>query len=114
LAQDDIEQIWKVLENEPGTEVTVDLEHREVRCADIVAPMGIDDYTRWRLMEGLDDIGLTMRHVDAIADFETARPSHKPRTLACPGDTPGISLLSLCAAPGLPSVWITTAGPRAS
>src|SRR5690606_27166968 len=44
LAQDDIEQIWKVLENEPGTEVTVDLEHREVRCADIVAPMGIDDY----------------------------------------------------------------------
>ncbi|WP_298328843.1 3-isopropylmalate dehydratase small subunit [Haloactinopolyspora sp.] len=82
LAQDDIEQIWKVLENEPGTEVTVDLEHREVRCADIVAPMGIDDYTRWRLMEGLDDIGLTMRHVDAIADFETARPSHKPRTLA--------------------------------
>ena len=82
LAQGDIEQIWKVLENEPGTEVTVDLEHREVRCGDIVAPMRIDDYTRWRLMEGLDDIGLTMRHVDAIGDFETARPSHKPRTLA--------------------------------
>jgi 3-isopropylmalate/(R)-2-methylmalate dehydratase small subunit len=78
LAQDDIELIWKVLENAPGTEVTVDLAAREVRCADIVAPMQIDDYTRWRLMEGLDDIGLTLRHVDAIAEFERRRPAHKP------------------------------------
>lgn len=82
LSQDHIEAIWTVLENAPGTDVTVDLEQREVRCADIVAPMQIDDYTRWRLMEGLDDIGLTMRHVDQISDFEAARPSHKPRTLA--------------------------------
>ncbi|PSL05912.1 3-isopropylmalate dehydratase small subunit [Haloactinopolyspora alba] len=82
LAQDDIELIWKVLENAPGTEVTVDLEHRQVRCAEVVAPMQVDDYTRWRLMEGLDDIGLTMRHVDMISDFEAARPSHKPRTLS--------------------------------
>ncbi|WP_166351876.1 3-isopropylmalate dehydratase small subunit [Phytoactinopolyspora limicola] len=81
LAQDDIEQIWKVLENEPGTEVTVDLEQRQVRCADIVAPMEVDEYTRWRLMEGLDDIALTLRHTDDIDDFETSRPSHKPRTL---------------------------------
>ncbi|NEE03620.1 3-isopropylmalate dehydratase small subunit [Phytoactinopolyspora halotolerans] len=81
LSQDDIELIWKVLENEPGTEVTVDLEQREVRCADIVAPMSVDDYTRWRLMEGLDDIGLTYRHIDAIGDYEASRPSHKPRTL---------------------------------
>ena len=81
LSQDDIEQIWEVLENAPGTEVTVDLVAREVRCADIVAPMQIDDYTRWRLMEGLDDIGLTLRHVDAIDEFERHRPSHKPATV---------------------------------
>jgi 3-isopropylmalate/(R)-2-methylmalate dehydratase small subunit len=81
LAQHDIEQIWQVLENAPGTEVTVDLVAREVRCADVVAPMQVDDYTRWRLMEGLDDIGLTLRHVDAIDEFERHRPSHKPVTV---------------------------------
>jgi 3-isopropylmalate/(R)-2-methylmalate dehydratase small subunit len=53
-----------------------------VRCDGIVAPMDVDDYTRWRLMEGLDDIALTLRHTDAIDDFEASRPSHKPRTLA--------------------------------
>jgi 3-isopropylmalate/(R)-2-methylmalate dehydratase small subunit len=78
LSQDDIELIWKVLENVPGTTVTVDLVGREVRCADIVAPMSVDDYTRWRLLEGLDDISLTLRHSDAIAEFEGGRPSHKP------------------------------------
>jgi len=69
-----------VLDNEPGTEVTVDLRAREVRCVDIVAPMQVDDYTRWRLMEGLDDIGLSLRHVAEIEAFETARPSYLPRT----------------------------------
>jgi 3-isopropylmalate/(R)-2-methylmalate dehydratase small subunit len=82
LSQDDIEQIWKVLENNPGAEVTVDLEQRQVLCDGIVAAMDVDDYTRWRLMEGLDDIALTLRHTDAIDDFEASRPSHKPRTLA--------------------------------
>lgn len=81
LAQRDIELIWKVLENAPGTQVTVDLAAREVRCENIVAPMEVDDYTRWRLMEGLDDIGLTLRHADAVSDFEALRPAHKPRTL---------------------------------
>jgi 3-isopropylmalate/(R)-2-methylmalate dehydratase small subunit len=81
VEQDDIERIWAVLESQPGAEVTVDLENREVRCADVVAPMQVDDYTRWRLMEGLDDIGLTMRHTSAIDDYEASRPSHKPRTL---------------------------------
>jgi 3-isopropylmalate/(R)-2-methylmalate dehydratase small subunit len=81
LSQDDIEQIWKVLENQPGTEVTVDLVAREVRCADIVAPMQVDDYTRWRLIEGLDDIGLTLRHVAAVDEFELRRPSYKPATV---------------------------------
>src|SRR5690606_8014404 len=62
LAQEDIELIWKVLESAPGTEVTVDLESRTVTCGDVVAPFQVDDYTRWRLMEGLDDIGLTLGH----------------------------------------------------
>ncbi|HEX6195087.1 MAG TPA: 3-isopropylmalate dehydratase small subunit [Jiangellaceae bacterium] len=82
LSQEDIELIWKVLENAPGTEVTVDLVGRQVRCEDIVAPLDVDDYTRWRLMEGLDDISLTLRHADAIAAFEAGRPSHKPTTQA--------------------------------
>ena len=81
LSQDDIDLIWRALESVPGTEVTVDLVAREVHCAGVVAPMQVDDYTRWRLMEGLDDIGLTMRHVDLVDDFERNRPSHKPRTL---------------------------------
>jgi len=80
LSQADIELIWKVLENHPGTEVTVDLKAEQVRCADIVAPLSVDAYTRWRLMEGLDDIGLTLRHADEIASFEATRPTWKPTT----------------------------------
>jgi len=78
---DDIELIWKVLETSPGTEVTVDLESKTVTCDDIVAPFQIDDYTRWRLMEGLDDIGLTLNHADEISAFEATRASWRPRTL---------------------------------
>jgi 3-isopropylmalate/(R)-2-methylmalate dehydratase small subunit len=81
LAQEDIELIWKVLETRPGTEVTVDLEARQVRCDDIVAPVHVDDYTRWRLMEGLDDIGLTLRHADEVGTFEGGRPAWLPTTL---------------------------------
>ncbi|HLV55688.1 MAG TPA: 3-isopropylmalate dehydratase small subunit [Actinotalea caeni] len=81
LAQEDIEMIWKVLESAPGTEVTVDLESRTVTCGDVVAPFQVDDYTRWRLMEGLDDIGLTLGHEEDIAEFERSRPSYKPTTL---------------------------------
>ncbi len=79
--QQDIELIWKELENHPGTEVTVDLEHRTVTCGSISAGFRIDDYTRWRLMEGLDDIGLTLREEERIARFETSRPGFKPATL---------------------------------
>jgi 3-isopropylmalate/(R)-2-methylmalate dehydratase small subunit len=81
LAQEDIELIWKVLESEPGTEVTVDLETTTVTCGEVVAQFQVDDYTRWRLMEGLDDIGLTLEHEDDIAAFEAERPGYKPRTL---------------------------------
>jgi len=81
LAQEDIELIWKVLETTPGTEVTVDLESRTVTCDDVVVPFQIDDYTRWRLMEGLDDIGLTLQHEEEITAFEATRDAWRPKTL---------------------------------
>ncbi|MDR6864262.1 3-isopropylmalate dehydratase small subunit [Phycicoccus sp. 3266] len=80
LAQDDIELIWKYLENEPGASVTVDLVSRTVTAGDIVASFEVDDYTRWRLLEGLDDISLTLRHEQTITDFEARRPAYKPVT----------------------------------
>jgi 3-isopropylmalate/(R)-2-methylmalate dehydratase small subunit len=80
LAQDDIELIWKYLENEPGASVTVDLVSRTVTAGDIVAAFEVDDYTRWRLLEGLDDISLTLRHEQDVTDFESRRPSWKPMT----------------------------------
>jgi 3-isopropylmalate/(R)-2-methylmalate dehydratase small subunit len=81
LAQEDVELIWKVLETAPGTEVTVDLETKTVTCDDVVVPFQIDDYTRWRLMEGLDDIGLTLQHEDEITAFEATRDAWRPKTL---------------------------------
>ncbi|HJR37695.1 MAG TPA: 3-isopropylmalate dehydratase small subunit [Nocardioidaceae bacterium] len=76
-----IEKLWAAVEADPTTEVTVDLEARQVRAGDLVAPFDIDDYTRWRLLEGLDDIGITLSHEDDIATYEGARPSWKPATL---------------------------------
>jgi 3-isopropylmalate/(R)-2-methylmalate dehydratase small subunit len=81
VEQDGIEQLWKALEAEPGLEVTVDLVERQARAGDIVLPIEVDDYTRWRLMEGLDDIGLTLRHADLIAEFEARREPWRPKTL---------------------------------
>ncbi|MDR1635571.1 MAG: 3-isopropylmalate dehydratase small subunit [Bifidobacteriaceae bacterium] len=81
VTQDVIEQLWKVLEAEPGTAVTVDLVETQVRCGELAAPFEIDPYTRWRLMEGLDDIGLTLRHEADIAAFEAGRESWRPTTL---------------------------------
>jgi 3-isopropylmalate/(R)-2-methylmalate dehydratase small subunit len=78
--QDVIEQIWGVVEADPSTAVTVDLEAREVRAGDVVAPFEVDDYTRWRLLEGLDDIGLTLQHEADITAFEAARPAYEPTT----------------------------------
>ena len=80
VAQPDVELLWKLLENEPGTEVTVDLTEKTVQAKDLTVPFSIDDYTRWRLLEGLDDIGLTLRHADDITAFETARPARLPVT----------------------------------
>lgn len=81
VMQEDIELIWQVLEARPGTEVTVDLAARTVTCADIVVPFQVDDYTRWRLMEGLDDIDLTLQHEGEITEFEQTRAPWRPTTL---------------------------------
>ncbi len=81
VSQEDCESLWKILESNPGTEVTVSLEDRTVTAGGATFPFEIDDYTRWRLLEGLDDIGLTMRDVDAIDEFEATRPDWKPKTL---------------------------------
>lgn len=80
VSQDDVELIWKQLEAEPGTEVTVDLESETVTVGALTVPFEIDDYVRWRLMEGLDDIGLTLQHEEAITEFEASRPAWLPRT----------------------------------
>ncbi len=81
VPQDVVEQIWAELEAHPGLDVAVDVAAREVRCGAVTAPFEIDDYTRWRLMEGLDDIGLTLRYEDAISEFENSRESWRPKTL---------------------------------
>jgi 3-isopropylmalate/(R)-2-methylmalate dehydratase small subunit len=73
-------QLQDLVEADPATEVTVDLVERKVRAPGVDADFDIDDYTRWRLMEGLDDIGLTLRHADAITEFEARRPSWLPTT----------------------------------
>ena len=80
VEQDQIDQIWTDVEADPATEVTVDLGAREVRWGAKVASFDIDDYTRWRLMEGLDDVGLTLSHVDTVAAFEQQRPAWLPKT----------------------------------
>ncbi|MCO5595381.1 hypothetical protein L7F22_049423 [Adiantum nelumboides] len=82
VAQPDVELMWKKLETEPGTEITVDLGEKTVQAGDLTVPFEIDDYARWRLREGLDDIGLTLRHEGDITAFEGTRPARMPRTLA--------------------------------
>jgi 3-isopropylmalate/(R)-2-methylmalate dehydratase small subunit len=82
VEQSVIERLWAIVEGEPATQVTVDLVAREVRAGALTAPFQVDDYGRWRLLEGLDDIDLTLRYVDEITAFEGTRPGWKPRTLA--------------------------------
>ncbi len=81
LTESEIEAIWAAIEANATTQITVDLENRQVRYGSTTLSFAIDDYTRWRLIEGLDDIGLTLKHVDAISAFEKARPAFKPVTL---------------------------------
>ena len=81
LPQDEIEKIWKKIESEPDTKITVDLEAKTVTYEATTIAFAIDDYTRWRLMEGLDDIGLTFTKIDEVTKFEEKRLSFKPKTL---------------------------------
>jgi 3-isopropylmalate/(R)-2-methylmalate dehydratase small subunit len=81
VAQPDVELLWKLIEQNPGLEITANLQDRTVSAGTVVVPFAIDDYTAWRLLEGLDDIGLTLRKLDQIEAFEAARPDWKPTTL---------------------------------
>ena len=81
IDQSDVENIWAAIEADPTTQITVDLDTRTVSYNSTVLPFEIDDYTRWRLMEGLDDIGLTLKETDSIDSFEGKRASYKPKTL---------------------------------
>ncbi len=81
IDQADVEALWLAVEAEPTTSVSVDLESRTVSYNNVVLPFAIDDYTRWRLMEGLDDIGLTFKNADSIDSFEKTRTTLKPATL---------------------------------
>lgn len=80
-SQDDVELLWKLMEANPGLELTVNLEQRTITADGVVIPFDIDDYIRWRLMEGLDDISLTLRDEESIEKFEAERASFKPKTL---------------------------------
>ena len=81
ISEEDLERIWAEIDANPGTAITVDLEARTATIGDFQASIGVDDYTRWRLLEGLDDIGLTLRNEDKIAQFEARREAWRPRTL---------------------------------
>ena len=76
-----VEQLWQLTEADPAAEVTVDLEQRQVRFSGQARAFEIDEYARWRLLEGLDDVGLTLQHTDLVSDFELSRPSWLPRTM---------------------------------
>ncbi|GAB2523041.1 3-isopropylmalate dehydratase small subunit [Microbacterium petrolearium] len=84
ISEDDLHRIWAAIDAQPGIEMTVDLTTRTAVVGDFTAPFDIDDYTRWRLLEGLDDIGLTLRDADAITQFEARREAWRPRTLPVP------------------------------
>ena len=84
MPQESVELLWKLLEEEPGREMTVDLGERTVTCGDVTLPFEVNDYTRWRLMNGYDDIDLTLQHEDEIAAYEAMRAERfpfKPKTI---------------------------------
>ena len=81
IAESEIEKLWSAIESDPELSITVDLQAREVRYGQTVLAFDLDDYTRWRLMEGLDDIGLTLRHTSDVEKFEDSRANFKPKTL---------------------------------
>jgi 3-isopropylmalate/(R)-2-methylmalate dehydratase small subunit len=86
VSEGDLEAIWAAVEAQPGISMTVDLDARRATVGDLEVAFDIDDYTRWRLLEGLDDIGLTLRNEDRIAQFEARREAWRPRTLPVPAE----------------------------
>lgn len=84
VTEADIEAIWAAIQAHPGISMTVDLQERTAIIGDLRVGFEIDDYTRWRLLEGLDDIGLTLRNEDKIAQFEARREAWRPRTIPVP------------------------------
>ena len=85
ISEADTELLWAAIEANPGMELQVDLPAQEIRFSDTVVPFEIDEYTKWRLMEGLDDIGITLQNEAAIAAYEARRESWKPKTLPAKG-----------------------------
>jgi len=85
ISDAETESIWQALEANPGLEAKVDLVNREVSVGDLTVKFEIDEYTRWRLLEGLDDIGLTLRDEQSITDFEARREPWRPKTLPAKG-----------------------------
>jgi 3-isopropylmalate/(R)-2-methylmalate dehydratase small subunit len=81
LPEADVEALWNAVEADPALPVTVDLQAEQVTYGEVAVPFQIDPYTRWRLLEGLDDVGLTERHLDEITAFEAQRPAWLPRSL---------------------------------
>jgi 3-isopropylmalate/(R)-2-methylmalate dehydratase small subunit len=81
LPQADVEALWQAVEADPATPVTVDLQARQVTYGDVSVPFEVDEYTRWRLLEGLDDVGLTERHLDDVEAYEARRPAWLPTAL---------------------------------
>ena len=81
VTQDVVEQLWKLIEHDPTTQIVVDLEQRTIQAGALTAPFAIDDYTRYRLLNGLDDVGITLSRESDIAAYEVERPSWKPVTL---------------------------------
>jgi 3-isopropylmalate/(R)-2-methylmalate dehydratase small subunit len=81
ISEQDVEKIWSLIDAAPGIQISVDLNAKTATIGDLTVPFEIDDYTRWRLLEGLDDIGLTLRDEARITDFEASRESWRPKTL---------------------------------
>ncbi|MEY2698137.1 MAG: hypothetical protein RL720_93 [Actinomycetota bacterium] len=81
ISESDCEKLWSALEAQPGVEMTVDLIEKKATLGELVVPFEVDDYIRWRLLEGLDDIALTLRNEQAITDFEAKREAWRPKTL---------------------------------
>lgn len=81
ISEEDTKKIWAKIDEQPGIEITVDLVAQTATIGDLTVSFEIDDYTRWRLLEGLDDIGLTLRNEAQITRFEAARESWRPKTL---------------------------------